>query len=141
MAVKKIRLILDTNWYISATINESSRKLLYELLTNENIIILYSNEILEEYQKVITREKFKKFIRIEQVTRFMDLVISKIENVAIKTDTKGSRDPDDNFLLSLSIDSNADYLVTGNMDLLVLKNIGLTQILTLSSFLKIISLS
>jgi len=77
MAVKKIRLILDTNWYISATINENSRKLLYELLTNENIIILYSNEILEEYQKVITREKFKKFIRIEQVTRFMDLVIPK----------------------------------------------------------------
>jgi putative PIN family toxin of toxin-antitoxin system len=47
MAVKKIRVILDTNWYISATINRRSRRLLYQLLTNNNIVILFSDEILK----------------------------------------------------------------------------------------------
>lgn len=89
MAVRKIRLILDTNWYISATVNKNSRKLLYDLLTNENLIILFSNEILKEYQKVINRAKFKKLIQAEQATRFMDVVLSKIEICRYKSHYRG----------------------------------------------------
>jgi putative PIN family toxin of toxin-antitoxin system len=75
MAVKKIRVVLDTNWYVSATINKKSRRALYELLTNEDLVILFSADILNEYGNVITRAKFKKIINQQQVTRFMNLVI------------------------------------------------------------------
>ncbi|HAL82335.1 MAG TPA: putative toxin-antitoxin system toxin component, PIN family [Mucilaginibacter sp.] len=53
MPVKKIRIILDTNWYVSATINKKSRRVLYELLTNKSLVILFSDEILKEYKQVI----------------------------------------------------------------------------------------
>lgn len=139
MAVKKLKIILDTNWYISATINQKSRRRLYELLTNKNLVILFSNEILSEYNQVIKRDKFKKIINYAQVTRFMNLVISRTELIEIKSDLKGSRDLGDNFLLSLSHDSNADYLVTGDLDLLVLKISGTTKITTLNDFSAIIS--
>lgn len=69
----------------------------------------------------------------------MNLVVSKVENIELKANLVGSRDSKDNFLLSLSLDSNADYLITGDMDLLVLKKSGSTQIITLRDFLEIIS--
>ena len=139
MAVKKIRVILDTNWYISATINKKSRRLLYQLLRNQNIVILFSDEIIKEYQRVITRNKFKNIVNSWQVSRFMNLVVSKITNVKIESTLIGSRDLADNFLLSLSHDANADYLVTGDKDLLVLEKTGSTKIVLMSDFLPIIS--
>ncbi|MFN8431438.1 MAG: putative toxin-antitoxin system toxin component, PIN family [Spirosomataceae bacterium] len=44
----------------------------------------------------------------------------------------------DNFLLSLAVDSMADYLITGDKDLLELVNINKTKILTMSQFLALI---
>jgi hypothetical protein len=139
MAVKKIRVVFDTNWYISATINKKSRRTLYELITNNNLTILFSAEILNEYNQVISRDKFRRVIKPQQVERFIRLVISSLENIEITSALKGSRDPNDNFLLSLSFDSNAHYLVTGDKDLLVLQKVASTQIVTLGDFLTIIS--
>jgi putative PIN family toxin of toxin-antitoxin system len=139
MAVKKIRVVFDTNWYISATINKRSRRTLYELIINRDLIILFSVDILKEYNQVISRDKFKKIITAQQVERFIHLVISSLNNVEIKSNLEGSRDPNDNFLLSLSFDSNADYLVTGDNDLLVLQEIASTKIVNLGQFLSIIS--
>ena len=67
----------------------------------------------------------------------MSLVILRTETVTIKSDITGSRDVNDNFLLSLSNDSEADYLITGDVDLLVLKETGKTKILLLRDFLEI----
>ena len=56
--------------------------------------------------------------------------------VKVQTKIEVCRDPKDNFLLSLSIDGNADYLLTGDQDLLDLIKFGETTILTISDFLK-----
>ena len=47
------------------------------------------------------------------------------------------RDPKDDFLLSLCIDGNAHYLLTGDKDLLALIKFGETNIVTFSHFLQI----
>ncbi|WP_188562824.1 putative toxin-antitoxin system toxin component, PIN family [Hymenobacter frigidus] len=44
------------------------------------------------------------------------------------------RDPKDNFLLNLALDSQADYLLSGDEDLLVLGSVGSTSIMTLAEF-------
>ncbi|WP_281163572.1 putative toxin-antitoxin system toxin component, PIN family [Psychroflexus tropicus] len=46
------------------------------------------------------------------------------------------RDPKDNFLLNLLVDSKADYLITGDDDLLVLDKMERTQIMTFTEFIK-----
>jgi predicted nucleic acid-binding protein len=43
----------------------------------------------------------------------------------------------DNYLLSLAIDSKADYLLTGDNDLLVLTQVGATKIIKYADFEKI----
>lgn len=47
-----------------------------------------------------------------------------------------SRDVKDNFLLAIAADGSADYLVTGDSDLLVLKEFGKTRIVTMEVFLE-----
>jgi predicted nucleic acid-binding protein len=48
-----------------------------------------------------------------------------------KSRIKRFRDPKDNFLLSLSVDSGADYLATGDKDLLENRKVGKTRIISL----------
>lgn len=57
-------------------------------------------------------------------------------NVKIKHKNTLSRDPKDNFLLDLIEFSNADYLVTGDKDLLELSPFMTAKILTPSNFEK-----
>ena len=135
---KRLKIILDTNWYVSASINRNSRRRLYDLLINENLTIFYSRELLAEYESVISRKKFEKFIRPEQVNRFIGLVLTRLKPVGIRTLVRLSRDAKDNFLLSMAIDCGADYLVTGDPDLLVVKEFGKTKILNMAEFSKII---
>lgn len=132
---KKIRLVLDTNWYVSATINRKSRRILYQLLIDEQLEIFYSDELLEEYKNVINRNKFKNLVPPGLVTKFMALVTSRLKKVQTKTTVDLSRDNKDNYLLGLCIDGKADYLITGDADLLVLNQIGETKILTLNEFI------
>lgn len=56
--------------------------------------------------------------------------------VNIKSEINLCRDVKDNFLLSLAKDSNSDYLITGDMDLLILEKVGKTKIVTLTEFLE-----
>jgi hypothetical protein len=67
--------------------------------------------------------------------------LSRIYNQAtilvnIKSEINLCRDVKDNFLLSLAKDSNSDYLITGDMDLLILEKVGKTKIVTLTEFLE-----
>jgi len=136
---KRLKIILDTNWYISASINRKSRRALYHLLINDNLTIFYSKELLNEYETVIFRRKFNKYINPEQVNRFIALVLVLLKLVEIKTFVRLSRDDKDNFLLSMSLDCEADYLISGDPDLLELKSIGKTKIIPMSEFISIIS--
>jgi len=44
------------------------------------------------------------------------------------------RDDKDNFLLALAKDSNADFLITGDKDLLILKKFEDTSIVTIADY-------
>ena len=135
---KRLNIIFDTNWYVSASINRKSRRRLYDLLVDEDLTIFYSSELLHEYKSVIFRKKFEKYIRPDQVSRFISLVLTRLKPVEIKTVVRLSRDDKDNYLLSMSLDCNADYLVTGDPDLLELKEFGKIKILTMAEFIIII---
>lgn len=128
-------LVIDTNWYISATINRTSRRTLFKLLSNPNYTILYCDELLDEYQRVILRDKFKKYIQLSQALRFIELLVPVLSHVKVTSKVLASRDAKDNYLLALCKDGTADYLITGDPDLLVLVQYGKTVITTLKEFM------
>lgn len=67
----------------------------------------------------------------------LDVFDPFIDFVEVKSNIEICRDPRDNFLLSLAIDGKANYLLTGDNDLLIINNIGQTQIITVADFLSL----
>ena len=134
------RVVFDTNWYISASINQRSRRRLYSLLLRSDLAIFYSDELVAEYRRVINRPKFKKYILAHQYNRFLRLILPRLHHVTIQQPPPvPSRDPSDNYLLALSAEAEAGYLVTGDPDLLVLQTVGATRIVTMAQFLEILA--
>lgn len=92
--------------------------------------------MIEEFIDVVNRPKFVKYFSksdIEKILRYFDQYGKLFE---VKSDLKICRDEKDNFLLNLSVDSKADFLITGDRDLLVLEKIQNTEILSFSDFIK-----
>jgi predicted nucleic acid-binding protein len=57
-------------------------------------------------------------------------------NIEIKSKTDICRDLKDNYLISLAVDSNADFLITGDNDLLVLHKVENTSMINFNDFEK-----
>jgi predicted nucleic acid-binding protein len=58
-----------------------------------------------------------------------------INLVEVKSVVTECRDSKDNFLLELAKDSKADYILTGDKDLLDIAKFGKTKIITITAFL------
>ena len=130
---KKIRVIIDTNLWISFLISREHEKLDF-LFSSGKICLLFSNRLFAEFIGVAGREKFRKYFSendINELTVKMKKVAKIVRTKSVQT---GCRDPKDNFLLELALDGKADYLLTGDKDLLELKTINKTKILKIEDF-------
>jgi hypothetical protein len=134
MTRKKSRIILDTNLLISFLINKDFQDL-DKLLVSDEIILVFSQELLEELVTVLLRPKFRKIFSKKDLQDLLEILDKFSVFIEIVSDVNICRDPKDNFLLNLAIDGKADFLLTGDNDLLSLIKVGETEILTLRSFL------
>lgn len=132
------RVILDTNLWISFLI---SKRLAFldDFIFNGKIKLVFSNELIEEFIKVAKRPKFKKYFSDEMISDLLRLFDNYGIIVEVTSEIKKCRDPKDNFLLNLAIDSKAHYLVSGDTDLLVIKKIKKTKILSWNDFIQEVS--
>ncbi|MDR6808778.1 putative PIN family toxin of toxin-antitoxin system [Dyadobacter sp. BE34] len=136
-----IRVVLDTNLYVSALINGNSRRRLNLVLSNPRFEVITDNALLSELSVVIFRPKFVRFVSTAQIKDFLKLLSEKSLHFETTSVVRHSPDPKDDFLLALCKDSSSDYLITGNKrDLLDLKRFGKTEIVTLSQFLDLYEL-
>ncbi len=134
MPKKKDRVVIDTNIWISFLLTKDISKL-DKFFSDESIILLFSQQLLDEFIEVASRAKFKKYFTIIDLQDLLQQTSFQSEFIEVNSVITLSRDPKDNFLLSLAKDGKADYLLTGDNDLLVFKRLGRTKIITLSQFL------
>jgi len=127
------KVIIDTNIWISFLIGKSLKGL-QNYIDSQSIKIISCDEQLLELSEVFNKPKIKKYLPKEHVEEFFDLFEESTELVKIITKTNICRDSKDNFLVSLAIDSKADYLITGDNDLLELNKIGETKVLKYTEF-------
>lgn len=131
----KLRLVVDTNVWISYFISEQQSPL-HSLLLSERFEIIASAELSAEIFEVAARKKFSKLFdqkRLPSLRKFYDQFTTRVK---VTSKVSESRDEKDNFLLALSRDSKANYLITGDNDLLVLEQFEETKIVLLADFIK-----
>ncbi|MBE9510370.1 MAG: putative toxin-antitoxin system toxin component, PIN family [Bacteroidetes bacterium] len=133
MASKLLKVIIDTNLWISFLITKSHSQI-DNLLINKKIRIVFSEELLAEFFDVIQRPKLNKYFSPNDIKELLDVFDFYGDLVKVKSRIVQCRDPKDNFLLSLAVDSKADYLLTGDNDLLEIGQIGKTKIQTITEF-------
>lgn len=136
MQNKAIRIIIDTNIWVSFLITKDYSKL-DDIVFSKKAILIFSEELLEEFAEVVKRPKLKKFFAVKDVENVIKTIEEFAEYIDVKSTVTACRDVKDNFLLALAIDGNADYLITGDKDLLSLKNFGKTTILPITDFIEI----
>jgi putative PIN family toxin of toxin-antitoxin system len=130
------RIILDTNLWISYLITKDYTSL-DEIIFSKKYILVFSQELLDEFMEVAKRPKFRRFFSSTDIEDLLTTISEYADFVNVQSKIQICRDPKDNFLLSLAIDGNVDYLITGDKDLLDLNKFGKTIIISISEFLLI----
>ena len=91
---------------------------------------------MDELYAVTQRPKFKKYFtssqNVEELLNFLSTMGEMIE--LPETLPERCRDSKDDYLLELAVVSDADFLITGDKDLLVIQTIGNCQIVTAIEF-------
>ncbi|MBI5195668.1 MAG: putative toxin-antitoxin system toxin component, PIN family [Nitrospirae bacterium] len=135
-AVKKV--VLDTNILVSALIFKGELSKIADLWEKGRIAPVFSRETFEEFRTVLEYPKFSltgreiKMIIEEEVLPFFEVVeiSDKISGVC--------RDPADDKFIACALASSADFIVSGDNDLLNIGKYKSVRIIAAAEFLKMI---
>lgn len=136
-----MRFVLDTNTLVSAFLWRGTTAKLLQILHTQQHDILSSEILLSELIEVLKRPKFNTQIgKINQtpdqlINQWLD-VIELIETISLVTPV--SRDIDDDEVLACAMSAKADYIVSGDKDLLVLKAFRGIPIVTAAQALEVL---
>jgi putative PIN family toxin of toxin-antitoxin system len=123
-----MNVLVDTNVLISAVIRDRlPQRIIDEIVSRDDWFWIVTAEIETEYREVLARPKFKVPDAIQQTSRaFIDEVTIRVEP---STHPTFPRDPKDEIFIAAGLASDADYLITGDKDLLDEQPLVSTQIL------------
>lgn len=136
----KLRLVIDTNILISGLMSVNSLpQQVFDYATSQAILLM-SDEVQSEIENVISRPKLQKYITLERRTKFLSELSQQVERVTINQQIRACRDPKDDKFLDLAVCGEANYLITGDADLLDLHPFQNISIIKAASFLTAIAL-
>ena len=135
---KRIKVIIDTNLWISFLIGKQLKSL-KSLLVEQTIQPIVSEQLLQEIALVTQRPKLQKYFPQSKVNELIDFLKIISLSIYIRSEVSLCRDEKDNYLLALAKDSQADFLITGDKDLLVIQQFESTKIVTYQQFFQEVS--
>ena len=127
-----MRIVIDTNFLISAFIRNGVCRRLLEHFAQSNHTIVVSDFILEEFTRTLQRKFGYEPGEIETATDTLMPELEIVEPVIFETQI--CRDADDDAILGTAVAGNADCIVTGDSDLLVLERFQGVDIISPSEF-------
>jgi putative PIN family toxin of toxin-antitoxin system len=127
-----MKVVFDTNVLVAAFVTEGVCAKLLGRARRKQLNLVISPFILKEFEDVLLR----KFTASKEQIRSAAKLISEVAQIVSHASMVSGicRDPDDDQILSCALSAEADYLVTGDSDLLELKDFHGIEILTPGAF-------
>lgn len=137
-----LKIVLDANVFVSALINPHGKPAQILNYVFENKIRLFTSpSIIEELQRVLSYPKLVKRhgLEKEELKKFVSDLLSIVSLVEGKKAIDAIvKDPADNNYLSCALDAKADFIVSGDIHLLNLRDYEGIQIVTPAQFLEML---
>ena len=121
-----MRIVLDTNCLLVSVQEYSKYHWLWKLFCNKKISLCYTDEILNEYQEIISH-----YYSAAMGKYVIDAIINAPHAEPTIVYFKWqliTADPDDNKFVDCAISANVNYIVTNDKHFNVLKNIDFPKI-------------
>ena len=127
-----MRILIDTNVLISGLFFGGLPKKLLSEIDFEKFIICINEEILAEYNEQIDKKiSSPKYHLNEEIRKNF---FSNLQSFEMVSDLKVCRDPKDDKFINCAIDAKAIYIVSGDNDLLTIKNFAGIEIVMAREF-------
>ncbi|MBI2316576.1 MAG: putative toxin-antitoxin system toxin component, PIN family [Betaproteobacteria bacterium] len=129
-----MRLVVDTNVAVSALLWGGVPRQLLDAIHQGRATAFTSGDLIREFREVLAREKFAA--TIAQFGKTPQSLAESYTGIAILVDPApllelgALRDPKDALVLACAVAARADAIVSGDIDLGVLKSFGDIPILT-----------
>lgn len=132
-----MRCVFDTNVLVSALLLPDSkpRKSLDLALRKGKVLISFATIV--ELRQVSGRKQFRRYFDEEAIRKFIAALTREAQWVEVAVQVRACRDPRDDMFLELAVSGHADYIVSGDTDLLALDPFQGVRILPPHSFLEL----
>lgn len=139
----KLQAVLDTNVFVSGLMGVVSppRQIVNAWLDGDFILVT-SLYLIDELNHVLSYPRVVDRLRVSdaEVEAILAALLSQAEMVPGKLKLPGvTRDPKDDPVVACAVEGKADYIVSGDQDLLVLEIFQGVQIITPRQFVELIS--
>jgi putative PIN family toxin of toxin-antitoxin system len=133
-----IRAVVDTNVFVSGIFWKGTPMQVIEAWIDGKFKLIVTSEILLEYERVL--ESLGKKAKFSNYDRILELVKLNAEMANPVAFTRPiCRDKDDDKFLAAALGGSAQYIVTGDDDLLVLDGHQALKILKPKNFLDVLN--
>ena len=130
-----MRVVIDTNvWVSRLQVSGSTAARAVDKALGESEVMV-SEMLIKELAEVLAREKFDRYVTVRDREEFLRRVLQVTTTAPVLSVVEDCRDPDDNRLLALALDSRSECVVTGDRDLLALDPWRGLAIVTPANFL------
>ena len=135
-----MRIVVDTSVLVRYLLRPSAatRQLIEDLWLEDVVTLVVSPELIAELENVLQRPKISRFVAAEDAAVLVHAV--KARSVFLRPLAEilpFTRDPKDDKFVACGISGNAQYLISYDEDLLVLRAVGSMQICTPEAFVRI----
>jgi putative PIN family toxin of toxin-antitoxin system len=140
--VTSLKLVVDTNVLISAALSSQGApaQLMRRVLGQH--ILVFSQATFDELHTRIYRPKFDRYITLEQRQRLLHDFNACAHWVDLAPYPVYCRDPDDDKFIATALQAQADWLVSGDRDLLEAKPLaGLRIVTPMQALEKVVTLA